>query len=219
MRRVLGSIFFALMLAAATSARCGSPAGIVMAITGKTEPPVEVMAEILANSPIRLLGTAELTFLHYSRCKLVTVEGGTLSLTRRGYSEDGRVESETDGPCPRIYSVQGAGSKGWSSGGIVARGLDTSLRWPAGSEIIFTGSRPVTVVEAEIIADEQAAGSPVQLDVVSGRGRQPQGTAPLQPERRYTLRLTIRGQLEPVDVPFVAVAPTRSVSLVVLRIN
>ena len=80
------------VFSATAPARAEPPPGIVMAIAGETDPPLSAMAEIPANTLIVLQPRTKLTFLHYSRCKLVTVTGGTLTLTRADYKEDGRVE-------------------------------------------------------------------------------------------------------------------------------
>jgi hypothetical protein len=203
----------------ASSARSEPPPGIVMAITGNTDPPLSAMVEIPANTSIHLHGKTKLTFLHYARCKLITVEGGTLTLTRADYTEDGQVVSETDGPCPHIYALPDNGGAGRSSGGILERNLEMPPRWPVGSEIIFTGPRRDTVAAAAIIVDSKPDQAPIQLDLGDGRARLPQGATLLRPERNYTLRLTMRGRRDPVNMLFTATAPARSVPLVVLRID
>ena len=129
------------------------PAGIVMEISGETNPPLSEMAEIPANIPVQLQPATKLTFLHYARCKLVTVIGGTLTLTRADYAEVGKVENETDGPCPHVYSLSDSGGQGHGSGGIISRGVETAPHWPASPEIVFTGARANAVAAAEIRAE------------------------------------------------------------------
>src|SRR5580704_11307855 len=65
------------------------PAGLIMESVGSTDPRLSAMAEIPANVSFQLGPDAKLTFLHYARCKLVTVTGGTLSVTRADYKEAG----------------------------------------------------------------------------------------------------------------------------------
>ena len=207
------------VFSATAPARAEPPPGIVMAIAGETDPPLSAMAEIPANTLIVLQPRTKLTFLHYSRCKLVTVTGGTLTLTRADYKEDGRVESEADGPCPHVYALPDTGAEGRSTGGMVARGLDMPPRWPVSPDIVFTGSRARAVAAAAIFAEGQLAQPALKLNVVNTRGRPGQGDAPLQPGGHYVLRLTMANQRDPVDVPFIAVTPASPGSFVVLRVD
>ena len=144
-------------LLSAPAAATETPAGIVMEISGQTAPPLSDMAEIPANVPFQLASNTRLTFLHYGRCKLVTVMGGTLALTRSDYKEDGKVESETDGPCPHVYALPD-NADGHGSGGTVFRGAATAPHWPANPQILFAGARAPAVAAAEILVD--AAASP-----------------------------------------------------------
>src|SRR6266567_8550943 len=104
-------------------------AGIVMKVTGQTAPGLQIRTEIPADTAIKLEPTAELTFLHYRKCKLVTVTGGTLELSARDFITDGKIEKEVPGPCPRVYQLAG------SAGGWVSRDLPPRL--PINPEIIF----------------------------------------------------------------------------------
>src|SRR5215813_9196739 len=115
-------------------------AGMVIKITGKTMPDLPARTEIPSNTAIRLAPDGELTFVHYGKCKLITVAGGTLELSRRDFTTDGKVESEAAGPCPRVYQLQG------NAGGWVSR--DLPPRFPAGAEIVFAGRRADKVAEA-----------------------------------------------------------------------
>jgi hypothetical protein len=204
-----------LMLAAPAAAE--PPAGIVMAIAGDTDPPLTAMAEIPANTLIVLQPRTTLTFLHYSRCKLVTVTGGTLTLTRADYKQDGHVDSETDGPCPQVYALPDA-VDGRTSGGIVSRTLNPPPHWPTSPDIIFAGARARAVTAATIFAEGQLAQPVLQLTMGNARARVGQGAAPLQAGGRYRLRLTVADRRDPVDVPFIADAPGPG-SLIVLRVD
>src|SRR5207245_4397952 len=87
-------------------------AGMVIKVTGETTPDLPARTEIPANTAIRLGPEVVLTFLHYRKCKLVTVTGGTLELSARDFATDGKVESEQPGPCPRVYQLPG-NAGGW----------------------------------------------------------------------------------------------------------
>src|ERR1700730_7331556 len=125
-------------------------AGIVMKITGQTTPDLPVRTEIPADTAIKLGPAVELTFLHYRKCKLVTVAGGTLELSARDFATDGKVEKEVPGPCPRVYQLAG------SAGGWVARDLPPRL--PVNPEIIFPGKRADRIAEAAVYAPGQREG-------------------------------------------------------------
>jgi hypothetical protein len=87
-----------------------------MAVTDTTDPILSPMTEIPTDTPIWLGGGGKLMFLDYARCKLVTVIGGTLTLSRTDYKTDGRIESEAEGPCPHVYSLN---EPGGTAGGLV----------------------------------------------------------------------------------------------------
>jgi hypothetical protein len=193
------------------------PAGIVMAMTGDSNPPLSVMAEIPAGLPLQLKPDAKLTFLHYGRCKLVTVVGGTLMLQAADYRAGGTVASESDAPCPRVFELADPGGAGRTTGGIVARGITLPPRWPANPQIVFTGPRAAIVSGATILGDNR---QPVlRLDVAAGRGSPPPGAAPLRADGHYTLRLTLRDQREPADIPFTVAGSTEAGTLIVLRLD
>jgi hypothetical protein len=193
------------------------PAGIVMEISGDTDPPLAAMGEIPANTSIQLKPGAKLTFLHYARCKLVTVTGGTLTVTRADYRDEGSAPTETDGPCPRVYALTDSGGEGHSAGGLVSRGIAPPPHWSASPDIIFTGARATRVAAASILFEGQPTHAPVELAMAGRRAHEPQGAPPLQPDGHYKLRLTIRDQRDPIDIPFTVTSGLDS--LVVLRID
>jgi hypothetical protein len=211
--------FLVLAALSAPHAWAEPPPGIVMAISGDADPGLPAMAEIPANTPVRLGAATEMTFLHYIKCKLVTVVGGTLTLTRADYKADGRVASETDGPCPHVHSLSDVGSEGRSAGGLIARGMEPPPHWPAGLDIIFSGSRGGQVKQAAVIVDDRPDQPLLRLDVAGSRVRVPAGAPALQPGKRYRLRLTMAGSRDAIDVPFIAAAPTAAASLVILRVD
>jgi hypothetical protein len=187
------------------------PAGIVMKVTGQTTPDLPVRTEIPADTAIRLGPAVELTFLHYRKCRLVTVAGGTLELSDRDFTTDGKIEKETPGPCPRVYQLAG------SAGGWVARDLPPRL--PVNPEIIFAGSRADRIAEAAVYAQDQRDRPLFRFDLVDRRATEPAAAAPLTAEQRYVLRMKMNDQPDPIEHGFVAVAPGTGGSLVVLRID
>jgi hypothetical protein len=204
---------FAVMLAGSGSAAGEPPAGIVMALSGSTAPPLAEMAEIPAGTPLHLLPGTQLTFLVYARCKLVTVAGGTLTLSRTDFTTDGKILGDKDGPCPRIHPLSGSGAV---AGGLIMRG-GALPRWPLDSEIVLAGDASDGVETAAIYAEDRLDAPLVRLDVVGHRLRLPAGAGRLSPNRRYLLRLTTAGRAQPLDLTFIGTAPDGPILLVVLR--
>ena len=186
-------------------------AGIVMSVTGQTTPDLPIRTEIPADTEIKLGPGVELTFLHYRKCKLVTVAGGTLELSARDFTTDGKVESEQPGPCPRVYQLAG------SAGGWVARDLPPRL--PVNPEIIFAGRRADQIAEAAVYAQDQSERRLFRFDLVDRRATEPAAAEPLTAEHRYVLSMKMSDQPNPIEHGFVAVAPGTGGSLVVLRID
>jgi hypothetical protein len=186
-------------------------AGIVMKVTGQTTPDLPVRAEIPADTPIRLGPAVELTFLHYRKCKLVTVTGGTLELSDRDFTTDGKVEKEMPGPCPRVYQLAG------SAGGWVARDLPPRL--PVNPEIIFTGRRADRIAEAAVYVPDQRDRPLFRFDLVDRRATEPAAATPLTAEQRYVLKMRMNDQPDLIEHSFVAVAPGTGGSLVVFRVD
>jgi len=198
---------------AMTPASAAEPgaAGIVMKVTGQTTPDLPVRTEIPADTAIKLGPAVELTFLHYRKCKLVTVAGGTLELSDRDFTTDGKVEKEMPGPCPRVYQLAG------SAGGWVARDLPPRL--PVNPEIIFAGRRADRIAEAAVYVQDQRERPLFRFDLVDRRATEPAAAAPLTAEQRNVLRMKMSDQPDPIEHGFVAVAPGTGGSLVVLRID
>jgi hypothetical protein len=185
--------------------------GIIMRVTGDTDPSLPPREEIAANTVIKLNPGAELTFLHYPpNCELVTVAGGTLKLTKTAFTTDGEVKSQQGRPCPRVYELSGTG------GGWVARDL---LRLSVDPEIIFAGSRADQVEGAAVYEKGEPDRLLYQLDLADHRAVRPAATTPLAPNRRYVLKLTMNGKEQPVDYGFISVVAGPADSLVVLHVD
>ena len=188
----------------------GRPAGLVMALSGTTNPPVVAMAEIAADRALHLAPGTRLTFLHYGLCKQVTVSGGTLSITRDKFAADGQIIDERDGPCPHTYLLGG------SSAGIVMRGANELPRWPLNPEIVLVGSESDGLLQAAIYAEDKPDVPIVRLEVSDHRLRLPAGDERLG-NGRYDLRLTFSDRAKPLDIPFIGTAPDGPELVIVLR--
>ena len=196
-----------------TPARAAEPnaVGIIMKVTGETDPGLPLREEVSANTVIKLSPGAELTFLHYPpTCELVTVAGGTLKLTKTAFTTDGEVKSQQNRPCPRVYELPGTG------GGWVARDL---LRLPVAPEIIFAGSRAGEVTEAAVYEKGEPDRLLYRLELADQRATPPASAAPLEPNRRYLLILRISDTAEPLEHAFTAVGGGATDALVVLHVD
>jgi len=191
------------------------PVGLVMAVSGSTTPALSEMAEIPANTPIQLGPSTQLTFLHYGPCKLVTISGGSLTLTRTERSADGKVVEEKDGPCPRMHPIRMAA--GTVAGGMVMRSAPSLVRWPLNHELVVAGPFSDQIATAAIYEEERSDAPLVKLDVAGHHLRYPQQGDNPAPNGRYILRLGLKGRSEPLDLHFIGTAATGPDLLIVLR--
>jgi hypothetical protein len=187
------------------------PGGVVMALSGSTTPQLATMEEIPSGTAVQLSAGAELTFLHYAKCKLVTVFGGSLTVTRTEFTTDGKIVREKDGPCPRVHQLSGENS------GLVLRGNTKVPRWPLNRELVFVGAGANKLRGVAIYSDGGLDAPLVRLDVSGHRASFPANAVALVANERYVLRLTMANQPDTVDITFVGVAPDGRDLLIVLR--
>jgi hypothetical protein len=209
---------FAVSVAACTGlavAQSEERVGLVMALSGQVTPPIAPMAEIAAGMPLHLSPGTRLTFLHYGRCKLITVAGGTLSLTRTEFAADGQILSEMDGPCPQIHSLAGRPAGTGSSGLVIRAGV--LPHWPLDPAIVIAGRDSEGLKTAAIYAEDDTTSPLVQLEVSGHTLRFPAGQERLAANGRYLLRLTGSGRTEPIELPFIGAASDGPELIVVLR--
>jgi hypothetical protein len=174
-----------------------------MSVTGATTPRLAAYAEIPSDSGVQISRSASLTFLHYERCKLVTVTGGTLVLTPTDYASDGKVVSETTTACPLVQALN-------------ARTAATSpVRLPSKPDIIFTGSGGAHVTGMSIVEDGRMTPAQLHVEVANRRAHLPSGAA-LQPNVRYRLQISGGGRSAPPGLNFIVGGEA---SIVVLRLE
>ncbi len=203
------------------------PPALVMAVKGDTDPKLSEMSEIPADTPVKLAAGAELTFLHYQRCKLVTVVGGTLRASRADYVSDGRIASEKEGPCPRVLALNDPAVSGRNTGGVVMRGIGAppgpgaapAQRWAVNAAFLLTGPAGGKVTAAAIYADERRDRPLARLDMAGRRATLPGNAPPILANSRYLLQLILSDRAAPVDIVFVGTVPAGPDSLVVLRVE
>jgi hypothetical protein len=206
---------------AGTASAGDAPAGIVMAMTGSTDPPLSTMTEIPADAPIRLATGSRLTFLHYARCKLVTVDGGQFRLSQPDYKVDGHIEAEDDGPCPQTYSVKppGSGTGSPATAGVIMRGAPGVPHWPVDAQLRVTGSRAHEFAKATVAAEDAPGIQAAAFAIADGKAVASPGALPLLPNRRYVLRLIPADGSKSTELVFVATAASQPQPLVILRLD
>lgn len=213
-KAVLASV--CLCLAAGQGLADEPPAALVMSLSGSTTPPMSEMSEIPSGARVQLGSGTELTLLDYARCKMVTVNGGSLTVTRFDFLADGKIVSETTAPCPHVQQL-GAAATGAVAGGLVVRGMASTPRWPLDREMVFAGDGSDKLKSAAIFAEGKLDTPLVQLEVSGHKARLPMNAATLPPNQRYVLRLVRTDRPAPVDITFIGAPPTASALIVVLR--
>jgi hypothetical protein len=217
-RRNLALAAFAVAAAMSSPTQAAEPPpGLVMATSGPSNPPMAAMLEIPADTPIHLGSSSKLTFLHYLRCKVVTVVGGSVTLSSADYKTDGHLESEVDGPCPRVYESQDPTNSG--TGGLVMRGIHPPPHWPANLQIVLTGSRADSVESATIFGANQPPKPVMTLKLGGHRADAPPNVPGLTPEARYVLQVGLKDRPDLLTIPFVAAPGGPAGPLVVLRLD
>ena len=206
----------AIWLIAGTAAADEPAAGLVMALSGGVTPGLAVMSEIPAETSLRIDSGAQLTFLHYAKCKLVTVSSGSVTVTRQDYFGDGKILNETPGPCPHVQQLN-AGGEGAVAGGLVMRGIGAAPRWPLNPEFIVAGPGAGKLANAAIYADGRLDAPLIRLETTPNHARVPSAAAPLPINEHYVLRLALAGRDQPVDLPFIGAPPNGPSVLIVLR--
>lgn len=218
-RSGLASAVLVWALASLPALAAEAPAGIVMAVAGGTDPPLAPMTEIAAGEAIKLAPDGRLTFLDYARCKLVTVLGGTLTLGALGYQTDGRVDSETDGPCPQTYAIAAADGGARTTAGMVMRGGAEPPRWPANMQFLLTGTRAGGFRSAVIYPEHKPESPVAAFAIADGKAVAAPGSLPPLANRRYVLRLSPSDPSKSTEIVFLGTAPQQPQPVVILRFD
>ena len=213
------SALLAIAFGASGALAAGPPAGMVLEVTGATDPSFPAMSEIPAQTPVALGPGVSVTFILYSRCKLVTVTGGTLTLTGTEFATTGQIVSQQDTECPRQVEVNGpAVATGTVPGVVRFRGAMTPLQMPPNAQIVFSGTRSDQVRSALLYSAGRADQPMIRYDLYFRRAIAPRAAPAVSPGIQYTLRLTLAGERDPLDIPIVG-GRAGGATFVVVRIN
>ena len=93
------------------------------------------------------------------------------------------------------------------------------MRLPVAPEIIFAGSRAAEVTEATVYEKGEPDRLLYRLQLADQRATPPGSAAPLEPNHRYLLKLSISDTAQPLEHGFIAVGAGTTDSLVVLHVD
>lgn len=181
------TVFLALALCLATVAQAapGEAVALALEVRGATEPALEPFSELAAGQSLRLLGEAEVEFLHYPSCETVVAKGGTLAFSERRYTvRGGRIADLRRSKCPTTVSLAGDAQ----IGGVVLRGSPGPrvLSLPTRPGFVLVGAARSGYTKVRI----RNGGQTVFEGAVAGnRFVWPAGRPPLDADRNYTLEL------------------------------
>ena len=174
------------------------PAAVVLEISGSSTPVVAVREEIATGGQIKLAPEARLTLLHYSSCTVVTIVGGTVSVSDSGVEADAAfVQSRKQGPCPRIHQLSAEGAR-TSSGALILRGTSSFLQLSPHLDAILAGTSALGVSSAEVLDSAHN----VVISVWAVDDTSLRSSEPLAAGKLYVLRLHWKDEAQALDVSF-----------------
>lgn len=183
-----------------------APVALVMQVTGTTDPPLARHREIADGKRIVVSARSSVALLHYGTCSIVTLNGGTATVTAQGVETPAaNIASTKPGPCPRVHKIALAGQT--ASGGVsVSRGVD-----PAANALPSTAA-PINLASNGVIVLAGAnSGKAQTYELRDGYGRAIGKSLPIKDgmftldgsesaRGPYTIRITFAKPIEPVDV-------------------
>ena len=196
-----------------------APVALVMAVEGATTPRVEVHQELLPDTRIALAKGARISILHYVKCTILTVRGGSLLATEADVeAASGQVESSRPGPCPRVQRITVAGQSA-SSGVVISRAvpaLRAIVSIAGGDEILLTGPLAPRAVSSELV-DTQGkvvlGAAPIRAATISLAGGRMLTTG-----ETYLLQIKVDGIDPAVNIPL-AIVESRAAGPLILRLE
>lgn len=169
------------MAQVAQGAAAQTASGMLMEVSGPTEPAVQALSEVQPGFTVKLAPGSKLSFVHYQSCKLVNVEGGTVTLKLTAYTvTDGKVLNEQK-RCPKRFALtSGAATE---AGALVVRGAVPKLS----NRPIFllTGPGAESVTGAELTQNGKVV-APLQF--TAKRATLPESMLPLNGQYEVVIK-------------------------------
>jgi len=118
-----GAFLASALIGAASAPAFAEGAGLVLEVSGKTQPPVASFAEVAADQSVTLADGGKLKIVHYKSCRAVTLTGGTLKIGAADFDiSAAKVASDQPNACPRRTAARTPRAGDAGTGGIVVRG-------------------------------------------------------------------------------------------------
>lgn len=182
----------------AGQAAAQTPSGMIMDVSGNTEPAVRALTEVDPGFTVKLAAGSKMSFVHYQTCKMVNVEGGTVTMKLTQYTvAEGKVLSEQK-RCPKRFALVAGGST--EAGGMVLRGggpAQISTR----PIFLLTGAGAEGVASAELTQDGKLVAP---LSISARRASLAEGAPALVHKAKYELVVKTKAG-QPIKRQFEAV--------------
>lgn len=179
-----------------------APVALVMQMTGTTDPPLARHREVGEGTKVTVGPKSTLALLHYNSCSIVTLNGGTATVTADAVvAPAANVESTKPGPCPRVHKIALEGRA--ATGGVsVSRAVgspssDAPLNFAANGTVVLSGagaSRAQTYDLVDGFGRDITKGAPVKDGMFTLDGSA-KGHGP------YKLRIHFAKAPDPIEVP------------------
>lgn len=168
---------------AQTAAGKTAPVALVMQVSGTIDPPLARHREVGEGAKITVGPKSTIALLHYNSCSIVTLNGGTATVTTDAVvAPAANIESTKPGPCPRVHKIALDGRA--ATGGVsvsravgTAPGQDAPLNFAANGTVVLSGA---------------AASRAQTYDLVDGFGRDVTKGAPVK-DGTFTLDGSAKG--------------------------
>jgi hypothetical protein len=188
---------------------------LVTEISGATTPALSVHREVAPGTRIVLGPGAHVSLLHYGSCTIVTLKGGTATVTDKGVEADAAdIESMKPGPCPKVHKIPREELRPLG-GVVVTRGRSRpSFDIAPDALVVLRGAAAADAVVVETLDNNR---NPVGSRVaVQNRSFKLDGS--FQPKRSYLLKISFSGGSEPIEVP-IAISPSPSGALLIFELD
>jgi len=207
-------VWFAVSAQAAPS---GAPAALIVDKSGSVTPDVSPFSEVTAGTVLSLGDDAKLVFDDYYSCTEVTVTGGKIEFTSKGYTTSGGAKkSETRVPCKQEVALKQSGEASTS----LLRGSEgRRVRLGIRPRFVLVGKQSTSFATAKFTANGNEV---LNVQLTGPRFEWPADAAPLTAATRYELILVPKSAGQPAStINFVATAPKASQdqSLVLIRVD
>jgi hypothetical protein len=200
---VLGAALLAVTAPGAwAQAAKAAPVALVMQISGTTDPPLARHREVGEGTKVTVKPNSSLALLHYTSCSIVTLNGGTATITADAVvAPAANIASTKPGPCPKVHKIALDGRA--ATGGVsLSRavgpsGVQAPLNFAANGTVVLAGAGAARAKSYDIldgydrtvVKDAPVRDGTFTLDG-SAKGQGP-----------YKMRIHFAKASDPIEVP------------------